>query len=637
MNSRPNIKLIFQLKYLLFALCCLNIEHSCWAEVEKHPQKKQVLRVWAANSAAETGVIRKLVAHYQSLYPQVLVKLNKSGGLAVLDRGRNGEADVIITHYAPGENLFVSDGFGVFKVTFMFNEFIITGPANDPANVKSTKTPAEALNKIAKTEADMMVPNIRSGTYKKLNEIWTTLKIRPDWVGYENTGASSKYSLLESANNNTYAFVDLGTYLSQRKTINNRIVPLFRDHQSLRNYYSAIVVNNKKVTNANTTLARHFVNYLAHDDTQELISQYGIKQFGVQIYTPAVHLDPFIKNIRAQQQLKNSQQVLLVVVIAVVVFCVSFFLLTILSLKNQKLAKIFRRSEQRFKLAVEGTHDGIWDWNIKSNKMYFSKRVYEILNIENNKRTKATIDHLFQNAQPNEVDNIKAKLENYIQSNSDEYFSVEFRIQKTETKIVWVLLRGKAIRNKKGVAIRITGALSDISDRIEHYTWKYRALHDSLTRLPNRILFNERIEQTLQVAQRNKQIFSLLMIDINDFKSINDTLGHQAGDYVLQWTARKIVETLREVDTVCRLGGDEFVVILPGSDYDNSVKISQKLFNAMDEPIQFENAKLNTNASIGIATYPVDGNSSSELLKRADVTMYQAKNLKTMTRFDLSK
>ena len=152
------------------------------------------------------------------------------------------------------------------------------------------------------------------------------------------------------------------------------------------------------------------------------------------------------------------------------------------------------------------------------------------------------------------------------------------------------------------------------------------AFYDSLTKLPNRALFHDRLERVIARAQRNQENFALLFIDLDGFKKINDNLGHAAGDHVLQETARRLVRVFRESDTVCRLGGDEFVAILTGAKYHKTAaKTALRIIASLKAPIRFLEHTVVVSASIGISFYPHDGEDIETLLHQADSAMYEAK------------
>mgnify|MGYP003571065987 CR=1 FL=1 len=154
---------------------------------------------------------------------------------------------------------------------------------------------------------------------------------------------------------------------------------------------------------------------------------------------------------------------------------------------------------------------------------------------------------------------------------------------------------------------------------------QHQALHDALTELPNRSLLSDRIRQSILLAQREHHELALLVMDLDRFKDINDTLGHQYGDLVLQQIAERMRQALRESDTIARLGGDEFAILLPNTGLNQARAIAEKLLRVTEEPILIGDQMLHAGASIGITLYPQHGEDEVTLLQRADVAMYMAK------------
>src|SRR5262249_21739483 len=149
---------------------------------------------------------------------------------------------------------------------------------------------------------------------------------------------------------------------------------------------------------------------------------------------------------------------------------------------------------------------------------------------------------------------------------------------------------------------------------------------DALTALPNRLYFKDQLERQLVQSRREPEQFALLFIDLDNFKSINDTLGHAAGDEVLQQTAKRLRQCARETDTVARFGGDEFTIILPRIRSARGPElVAEEVLKALAAPFTVAGNEHFLNASIGIALYPADGTSADELLRNADTAMYRAK------------
>jgi diguanylate cyclase (GGDEF)-like protein len=151
------------------------------------------------------------------------------------------------------------------------------------------------------------------------------------------------------------------------------------------------------------------------------------------------------------------------------------------------------------------------------------------------------------------------------------------------------------------------------------------AFYDSLTQLPNRRLFCDRLEQAMHAAHRQQDSCALLLLDLDGFKEVNDTQGHQQGDVLLQQLSRRLELDIRESDTVGRWGGDEFALVLPHTDLDGAVLTAQRLLQQLHEPILLAGRQVTITGSIGIALYPDHGRDSETLLQEADAAMYRCK------------
>jgi len=154
---------------------------------------------------------------------------------------------------------------------------------------------------------------------------------------------------------------------------------------------------------------------------------------------------------------------------------------------------------------------------------------------------------------------------------------------------------------------------------------EHQALHDSLTQLPNRTLLHDRMEQAINVARRDHKFLTLLMLDLDRFKEINDTLGHHVGDTVLKEVGQRLLSSLRQIDTVARLGGDEYAILLPDTDVTTAESIARKVTGALDKVFSIEELNLFIKASIGLAEFPTHGKDAATLIQHADVAMYVAK------------
>nr|WP_244325679.1 EAL domain-containing protein [Shewanella aestuarii] len=412
--------------------------------------------------------------------------------------------------------------------------------------------------------------------------------------------------------------------------------------------------------------------------------------------------------------------------------------------KQREFEQSIQASEERLKLALWASGDGMWDWNIKENKVY---RTNVVPNVSQESMQKSLIDNIHQEDKPR----VEKLLQDHLEGHS-EFFEAEYRVQSEPGKWSWLLDRGQVVeRNNKNEPIRMAGTHKDITSRKEtenelklssqvlfsmneavvvgeldyrirsvnpafsritgfshkqvagkhflylalgkqtrdfylsveaqllrHKHWageilirtqnrkgilawleinqvidnkgetshfvavftditsrkkaeedlRVLANFDPLTGLPNRTLFQDRLNHAITKAHRNQQIVALLFLDLDRFKLINDSMGHHIGDLLLKAVSSRLQNAVREGDTVARLGGDEFTLILEGVKKSEAVTIiADKVLQAFEQPFLLDDKTLTISPSIGISLYPDDATETTSLIKFADTAMYHAKSL----------
>ncbi|KJU86649.1 PAS/PAC and GAF sensor-containing diguanylate cyclase/phosphodiesterase [Candidatus Magnetobacterium bavaricum] len=210
-----------------------------------------------------------------------------------------------------------------------------------------------------------------------------------------------------------------------------------------------------------------------------------------------------------------------------------------------------------------------------------------------------------------------------------EQFRLEYRLRRRDGVYRWILDTGNPRFTSENKFIGFIGSCVGITEKKEaEERLKYIAHFDVLTGLPNRMLFFDRLEQAIVQAKRYSYLVALLYVDLNRFKHINDTYGHQIGDLVLRESAKRLCSCMRDADTVARIGGDEFNVILSRVGEKNDVQhIAEKIIAAMNRPFYFDGIECFIGVSIGISLYPHDARDTDMLIKKADSVMYQVKAL----------
>jgi len=300
-------------------------------------------------------------------------------------------------------------------------------------------------------------------------------------------------------------------------------------------------------------------------------------------------------------------------------------------------------SEERLRLVLRGSSDAPWDWDLVRNQLYYSPRWWHMLGYE--------VDGLPADAQlwarlvhPDDKPAVDALLERALNDGTESY-EVEFRLRHQQGHHVPVLSRGFILRNAQGEPIRVSGTNLDLTERkraeaqIHHL-----AFYDALTELPNRRFLVEQLRKALLSSARSQMRGAVLFIDLDHFKELNDTLGHDVGDALLRQVATRLRVCVRESDTVARLGGDEFVVMLENLHPDTpeaaveAERVGQKVLEALNQPYDIDGHPYHGTPSLGITLFNGQSEAVDALLKQADLAMYQAKAMgrNTMRFFDAS-
>ena len=292
----------------------------------------------------------------------------------------------------------------------------------------------------------------------------------------------------------------------------------------------------------------------------------------------------------------------------------------------QENEEALKNSEERYRLALECANDSIWDWNLVTDEFFVSDKIYDIIGYKIDKSSKVT-EIINELVHPNDLNMVKKDFKDHINNINKIYLS-EFRAKTNDGSYVWISSRGKAIRDSEDKVIKLAGSITDISNRkITEDKIKFMAYYDSLTKLPNRTTFLNILNGQLESLSNSNVKGAVFFIDLDNFKNINDTLGHDYGDKLLVHLAKKFESFIEENDTICRLGGDEFILLHP---YDEEARVehyARRLLELFKEPFKIDDRQIYSTASIGVALYPKDGIDTNTILKNADSAMYKAKEL----------
>lgn len=296
-------------------------------------------------------------------------------------------------------------------------------------------------------------------------------------------------------------------------------------------------------------------------------------------------------------------------------------------LSHKRAQEALRESEERYALAARGANDGLWDWNLVDNAIYFSSRWKAMLGYQDNEISNAP-DEWLDRIHDADRERVKDEIAAH-QKGLTPHFESEHRMLHKDGTFRWMLSRGLAVHDASGVPMRMAGSQTDITEG---------KVSDPLTGLPNRLLFIDRLGRLIKHAKRRKDyVFAVLFLDLDGFKMINDSLGHLMGDQLLLAVATRLEKCLRSSDTVARigqgftmarLGGDEFTILLDDlKDLGDASRAAERVMKELTAPFMLGGKEVFTSVSIGIALSSPSYEEPEDILRDADTAMYRAKSL----------
>ncbi|MBP1711286.1 MAG: hypothetical protein H6Q49_1488 [Deltaproteobacteria bacterium] len=291
--------------------------------------------------------------------------------------------------------------------------------------------------------------------------------------------------------------------------------------------------------------------------------------------------------------------------------------------ERKRMEETLRQSEQKYRTILEEMDEAYFEVDLSGNYTYVNDAISRLLGYPQEELLGTTF-----RKQVNEEDTaLLYEAFGKIFTNGKPVRDISYKAIRKNGEIRYAEIAGFPIQNQKGEVIGFRGIGRDVTERKRSEEQiRHMATHDALTDLPNRMMFGQLLNHAIQAAKRNKRKLAVLFIDLDRFKIVNDTLGHEAGDMLLKTTAARFKQTLRAMDVVARLGGDEFVILVEEVDNPGQlVTVAQKILSAAMKPVSLMGEECRVTASVGISVYPKDGEDDQALMKTADKAMYFAK------------
>ncbi|WP_221795748.1 putative bifunctional diguanylate cyclase/phosphodiesterase [Oceanobacter mangrovi] len=283
-----------------------------------------------------------------------------------------------------------------------------------------------------------------------------------------------------------------------------------------------------------------------------------------------------------------------------------------------------KENEARFRKLAAFSPVGIFQLDNQMKLQYVNQRWRDIHNLYSEL---PKIEHWFDRIAEQDRDQAQSAWHQLVEQQTS--IAMELRLQPQNGKECWVHLLVSPLHDQSGQVIGCLGAVSDISElKAAQLQMETLAFYDPLTGLANRRLFKNRLSKSIKAAQRSNSTLALMFLDMDQFKRVNDSLGHDAGDLLLQEVGHRLSACVRDRDTVSRIGGDEFTILLTDiKQIPDVLVVAEKLLQALSSPIRIKGQEIITSVSIGITLTPQDSSDPNTLMKNADLAMYKAKEL----------
>lgn len=287
-----------------------------------------------------------------------------------------------------------------------------------------------------------------------------------------------------------------------------------------------------------------------------------------------------------------------------------------------------RKSQERYALAAQGSNGGLWEWDLGEDRFFYSSRWAALVGVEDSDLSTRP-EEWWDRTHPRDIDLLRQEIQSHLKGHTP-HFECEFRILHKDGTWRWVLSRGMALRDAAGKPLRMAGSVEEVTSRkrVEEQLMQ-GALYDGLTGFPNRALLLDRARRALVRSRKSAgaHYVGVLLLDIDRFKLVNDSLGHEAGDELVVAIGQAIEECLHTRDTVARLGGDEFAILMEGyQDLSVFTRMAETVLARVAQPVRLRGQELYVTVSAGIAISERAQDQPEDLLRDAEAAMYKAKS-----------
>lgn len=584
------------------------------------------IRIAVADEIHQSGIGAALIKRFVDQNPDVRIKVVPVVESRALSLARDGVVDAAIMERSGAIDLLDAWAVVGSRQELLRGLHVLVAPSDDPLKLLSSTDIEDAIERLANSRSTVILPPAQTPIATRFEGL-LSLTRNGRAVPVVSFAGDDVKRLEVAARRRNHTVVHLGHWIESRRSVRQQL-RLVRN-AALQSVYEYVIFDVPDIPDSAYTSAQDFGAFLRTQATRDFIADFGADQ-GLRQFTPAAELRTSLDLVEHQDASIWLHR-----------FGIGSLLL-ILAITFAVLPQLYFRERARYRSvsrlmrAVEGARDGVWDWDIQTNRAFFTQRSFKVLGLPPENTGVTSPMKLFLSAvHSGWRDSVREELEMCQQRNKNGRFSIDFRVQDKKDKPVWVRMRGMVLTDENNKVTRLSGSVMDVStEKAQEAQLRHQVMHDSLTGLPNRALMNHRLEKTLVRSRDSDESFALIMIDLNRFKEINDSLGHGVGDELLRAVAGRLTGAVRDKDTVARLGGDEFAILLPAVDAQAAFGRAQKVRDALSRnAVILAEHSLLIEGSIGISMFPDHGDSAEALMQRADIAMYTSKRNKIPVTF----
>jgi len=582
---------------------------------------KTEIRLAMSEEIRQSGIGETLINAFTASHPGITIKVVPVMESTALSLARDGLIDAAMVERSSVTDLLDAWAVIATRQELLRGYQVLVAPSNDPLGLLKTASIDKAIDRLAASRSSVILPPARTPIATRF-EALLSLSRSGNSVSVIGFSGSDVERLEIAARRGSHTIVHLGNWIEAGRDVRRRLRLV--KNATLQSVYDYLAFSSSNIPDSSFQAAHELAAFLQTPDVRDLIADYGSDE-GLAQFTPAAVTREAIE-FHPESRGSGKYRWLILTGAIMALMGLTIFLMRMYFRERNRF-----RSVSRLMRAVEGARDGVWDWDVEKNRAFFTRRSFKVLGLPPEETGIASPMKMFLSAvHPGWRDNVRDQLQSYLERNKTGRFSIDYRVRDRGDKPVWVRMRGLVVCDDNNKVTRISGSVMDVSnEKRQEAQLRHQVLHDALTGLPNRSMMHNRLESLLEKSRERTEPFALMMIDLNRFKEINDSLGHAVGDELLRAVAGRLSNAMREKDTVARLGGDEFAILLPATNTQGAYAQAQKIRDSLSQrPVMLYEHSLVIEASIGVSMFPDHGDSVDALMQRADMAMYTSKRNK---------